>query len=389
MMWIELHILQNFAPSCLNRDDTNSPKDCVFGGYRRARISSQCIKRSTRTHDAFGKAVVRDSGIRTKRLSEKVEKTLKARGRDADLAEAFSVAVISELVEKTNEGKTSVLLYLSPTEIERLADKAEEHWDTAAKAAGEADDGGLSKALAAPAKKVADAYRKLHTEEFREVTDAADIALFGRMVADKRIADWNIDAACQVAHAISTHRAEMEMDFYTAVDDLNPGEETGAGMMGTVEFNSSCFYRYALIDIDQLASNLAGDEELARAAVDGFLRASVAAIPTGKQNSMAAQNPPALVFAVVKEKTAMPWSLANAFEVPVDVGRNGRLVDQSAEALAKHWERLYTVYGGQGITAGAVCQLGEADLGPLAEHQVASIEDLFSTVSGAIAAGDS
>jgi CRISPR system Cascade subunit CasC len=255
----------------------------------------------------------------------------------------------------------------------------DERWDDVADAAAEAEEDEVPDEVADLADEVED--------EFTPATDAADVALFGRMVAEAT--KWNIDAACQVAHAISTHRAEMEMDFYTAVDDLNPGEETGAGMMGTVEFNSSCFYRYALIDLDQLAENLGDDEELARAAVDGFVRASVAAIPTGKQNSMAAQNPPSLLFAVVKDKSAMPWSLANAFEVPVDVGRSGRLVDQSAEALATYWEKLYTVYGGEGVTAGAVCQLGEADLGPLSEHQVASMADVYSVVNEAIAAGGS
>ncbi len=388
-MWIELHILQNFAPSCLNRDDTNSPKDCVFGGYRRARISSQCIKRATRTHRAFKEAVASGVGIRTKRLAQRLAEKLEGRGRDAALSQAISEAAVSNLIKKTSNGQTNILLYLSDTEIERFADVVEEHWEDVAAEAGDATDDKLAKAIAKPAKTVAGAYKKIHTEEFKEETDAADIALFGRMVADDNVKDWNIDAACQVAHAISTHRAEMEMDFYTAVDDLNPDEETGAGMMGTVEFNSSCFYRYALIDLDQLTRNLGGDEDLARAAVDGFLRAFVAAIPTGKQSSMAAQNPPSLVLAVVKDKSAMPWSLANAFEVPVDVGRNGRLVEQSTQALAKYWERLTSVYGSKGISRAAVCQLNEVDLGALQEYGVDSVEDVFTSVSEAIAAGDS
>jgi CRISPR system Cascade subunit CasC len=138
---------------------------------------------------------------------------------------------------------------------------------------------------------------------------AVDLALFGRMLAD--LPNKNIDAACQVAHALSTNKVSMEFDFFTAVDDLSPEEETGAGMMGTVEFNSACFYRYANIDLKQLTGNLAGDSELAQKAVEAFLRAAVATIPTGKQNSMAAQNPPSLVFAVVRDKGL--WSLANAF----------------------------------------------------------------------------
>ena len=378
-MWIELHILQNFAPSCLNRDDTNSPKDCVFGGYRRARISSQCIKRATRTHPAFEEAVASGVGVRTKRLVDPLVADLTGRGHDGEIARAVAGAVVNALIGKMKGDQTSVLVYLGEDEIARVVALIEDRWEEASEAAAKAEGDKTPKALQDLAKEIA--------KEFTPATDAADVALFGRMVAEAT--NWNIDAACQVAHAISTHRAEMEMDFYTAVDDLNPGEETGAGMMGTVEFNSSCFYRYALIDLDQLTKNLGGDVELARAAVDGFLRASVAAIPTGKQNSMAAQNPPSLVLAVVKDKSAMPWSLANAFEVPVDVGRNGKLVDRSAEALARYWERLYAVYGGDGVVAGAVCQLGEADLGPLAEHQVDSMGSVFGVVSEAIAAGGS
>jgi CRISPR system Cascade subunit CasC len=378
-MWIELHILQNFAPSCLNRDDTNSPKDCVFGGYRRARISSQCVKRATRTHPAFEEAVKSGVGLRTKRLTEPLAANLVERGHDEDSAHTVALAMVNALIGKMKGDQTSVLVYLGEDEIERIANLVEEHWDDASEAAAEAEEDEVPKALQDIAKEIA--------KEFTPATDAADVALFGRMVAEAT--KWNIDAACQVAHAISTHRAEMEMDFYTAVDDLNPGEETGAGMMGTVEFNSSCFYRYALLDLDQLTKNLGDDEELARAAVDGFMRASVAAIPTGKQNSMAAQNPPSLLFAVVKDKSAMPWSLANAFEVPVDVGRSGKLVDQSADALAKYWDRLATVYGTDGIEAGAICQMGEADLGPLAEHQVESMSDVYDAVNEAIAAGGS
>ncbi|HCA48234.1 MAG TPA: type I-E CRISPR-associated protein Cas7/Cse4/CasC [Armatimonadetes bacterium] len=378
-MWIELHILQNFAPSCLNRDDTNSPKDCVFGGYRRARISSQCIKRATRTHPAFQEAVTSGVGVRTKRLVDPLVADLTERGHDEDAAHTVATAVVNALIGKMKGDQTSVLVYLGEDEIARVVALIEDRWEEASEAAAKAEGDKTPKALQDLAKEIA--------KEFTPATDAADVALFGRMVAEAT--NWNIDAACQVAHAISTHRAEMEMDFYTAVDDLNPGEETGAGMMGTVEFNSSCFYRYALIDLDQLTKNLGGDVELARAAVDGFLRASVAAIPTGKQNSMAAQNPPSLLFAVVKDKSTMPWSLANAFEVPVDVGRNGRLVDRSAEALARYWERLCAVYGGDGVVGGAVCQLGEADLGPLTEHQVDSMGSVFGVVNEAIAAGGS
>src|SRR5690606_30773078 len=155
---------------------------------------------------------------------------------------------------------------------------------------------------------------------------AVDLALFGRMLAD--LPDRNVDAACQVAHAISTHRVSAEFDYYTAVDDLKPDDTSGADMIGTVEFNSACYYRYANIDLRQLVKNLKGeaeevDAELAEAAVRAFLIASRDAIPTGKQNSFAARNAPSFFLAVVRDRGA--WSLANAFVAPVNGQQEGGL----------------------------------------------------------------
>src|SRR5207248_4571476 len=128
---------------------------------------------------------------------------------------------------------------------------------------------------------------------------AADLALFGRMLAD--LPEKNVDAACQVAHAISTNKIHsMEMDYYTAVDDIN-NDNPGADMIGTVEFNSACFYRYATLDVAELIGGyrdekktrpfgLQGDNELARTTADAFLKAFINAVPTGKQNSFAAHN---------------------------------------------------------------------------------------------------
>src|SRR5262249_9519011 len=155
-----------------------------------------------------------------------------------------------------------------------------------------------------------------------------DLALFGRMIADNP--DWNVDAACQVAHAISTNRVNVEFDFYTAVDDFRPRDSAGSDMMGTVPFQSSCFYRYASLDVDALRKNLGGTDTaeataLARSTVDAFLRALALAIPTGKQNSMAAQNRPSYLLAVVR-KAGTPCSLANAFVKPIHATSERNLV---------------------------------------------------------------
>src|SRR5262249_24761939 len=149
-------------------------------------------------------------------------------------------------------------------------------------------------------------------------------------------------------------------DYFTAVDDLNPREETGAGMIGTVEFNSACFYRYSNVALPQLAQNLEGDFDLAGRALEGFIRASVEAVPSGKQNSMAAQNPPSFVMVVVRE--AGLWSLANAFLDPVRPDGDGDLMRKSIERLDRHWGALTKMYGSKGI---ALARFTVLEDGPL------------------------
>ncbi|HEY3398556.1 MAG TPA: type I-E CRISPR-associated protein Cas7/Cse4/CasC [Armatimonadota bacterium] len=389
-MIVELHILQNFAPSCLNRDDTNSPKDCEFGGYRRARISSQCLKRSTRWHPSFRAVIDCEVGLRTKRLVERLSELLIEAGHSSEEVALIVPAAVEHFVGQVGEdNKTKVLLYLGRDEIERMKGMLEEHWPALVAATGAS--GTAAEAQPGKKGKKSDAKSALGTAleglKFTSGTRTPDIALFGRMVAEKP--EQKIDAACQVAHAISTHRVRMEMDFYTAVDDLPSEDTAGAGMMGTVEFNSACFYRYALVNVDDLVGNLDGDRELALRTVDAFLRASVAAIPTGKQNSMAAQNPPSFILAVVRDK-GLPCSLANAFLKPVRVAEYGEaesLVGNSLKAFDDYWGRLATMYGSQGIAAQPVCWTEEVSLEHLGGERVASTENLYGAVQKALQAG--
>jgi CRISPR system Cascade subunit CasC len=309
-MFIELQLLQNFAPSCLNRDDTNSPKDCEFGGVRRARISSQCLKRAIRTH--FKDQLLLPPEFlskRTKLLIKEASERLATTRKNIAQARQVVEAALKGIGLHVQEGKTQYLMFMGEREMSALTSQCDKHWETLLSIFGEASETGPEEETGKKAKKKrakADMPEDLKKElnQLLNGGKAVDLALFGRL-AD--LPDKNIDAACQVAHALSTNKMSLEFDFYTAVDDLSPKEETGAGMMGTVEFNSACFYRYANIDFGQLTRNLGKDVELARKAVEAFLRAAVAAIPTGKQNSMAAQNPPSLVFAVVRDKGL--WSL--------------------------------------------------------------------------------
>jgi CRISPR system Cascade subunit CasC len=185
----------------------------------------------------------------------------------------------------------------------------------------------------------------------------------------------NIDAASQVAHAISTHQVSSEFDYYTAVDDLKPTDTAGADMIGTVEFNSACFYRYANIDISQLEKNLGGDRELVEATLRAFLLASRDAIPTGKQNSFAARNAPAFFFTVVRDRGA--WSLANAFADPVRAGREAGLIEASIRALDAHWGELVSMYGAPAGAKLAVAALGQPALANLKPHQVSNFTALL------------
>jgi CRISPR system Cascade subunit CasC len=393
-VFIELHILQNFAPSCLNRDDTNTPKDCTFGEHRRARISSQCVKRAVRLH--FQELLPRERlGERSKRLIGEVANLVKVRGvsqpeRAGDAVKA-AFAAVKLATDAKRPGETQYLLFFGRNELEGLAAVVAEHFDKLIpSAAGTAAADDKEKKKTAKQKKslaqeaVPDEVIKAVKAVFQGAK-AADVALFGRMLADQ--ADLNVDAACQVAHAISTNRVDMEMDFFTAVDDLkkrDEEEDAGAGMLGTTEFNSACYYRYSNIDLRTLIRNLGDDAELASEAVQAYILGSVKAVPTGKQNSTAPQSPPSLVLAVVRE-TGL-WSLVNAFVKPVRPTRDASLIDQSIAELDKHWGQLVKAYGKREIVGAAVFTLGgDSALANLGGYQVDGLDALLASVMSHLA----
>ncbi|AJY71727.1 type I-E CRISPR-associated protein Cas7/Cse4/CasC [Geobacter sulfurreducens] len=377
-MILELHIIQNFAPSNLNRDDANAPKDCEFGGYRRARISSQCIKRSVRRHLSFSKSVKEaggEVGVRTKRLKNRlVEILMGDHGRPADDSDKVAAAMIDLLGFKLSDAeKTEYLLYLGEGEVAELAKIALSAWD----ALKELEIGKEKKkkdAVPESLKQAQDALKSVVAKSRKETRSyAADIALFGRMVADNK--NMNVDAACQVAHALSTHKVEMEMDYFTAVDDLLPGEDSGSDMIGVVEFNSSCFYRYSLIDLNKLRENLGLNNDLLAAVVKGYIEASVKAVPTGKQNSMAAQNPAGYVRVLVRED-GFPWSLANAFQKPVFPVRGTSVEEASIAALEEYLGRLKAVYGDESVLSDACFSVYDTSRGSLPAVLKAAVESV-------------
>jgi CRISPR system Cascade subunit CasC len=386
-MLLELHILQNFAPSNLNRDDTGSPKTCEFGGYRRARISSQAIKRAIRREFKAGLLPLDNVAERSKRFREVVAEHLVNLGHEAETsmrvfdAALGAIGILSETKGEDSAARTltEVLLFADHGQLMRFAAVCDEHWDILT----DAYDKVWSKAKGKPGK---DAAKKAVPARIADAlklaldgTQAADLALFGRMLAD--LPERNIDAASQVAHAISTHQVSSEFDYYTAVDDRQPDDTEGADMIGTVEFNSACYYRYANVDLAQLKKNLGGDEALAEATVRAFLVASRDAIPTGKQNSFAARNAPSFIMTVVRPAGA--WSLANAFVNPVRPSGHG-IIANSIAALDQHWGDLTGVYGAPTGASVAFVATGEAELANLGAARVATFNELLErTVTAA------
>lgn len=334
-LFVEFHLIQNFAPSNLNRDDTGAPKDALFGGYRRARVSSQCLKRATRLAAKQHELVAPENlGVRTKKLLALLQDRLANRDSQ-EAASKIEAALAAAGLKLKDDGKTEYLLFLGEGEIAGLAELIELHWDELAMGSVSGEKKGKKEAKAsAPAEVVKKAKALLNGGK------AVDVALFGRMLAD--LPEVNQYAACQVAHAISTHRVEREFDYFTAVDDEGGPEDSGAGMIGQVEFNSATFYRYAVIDTHKLLSNLQGDQELALTALEAFAQAQVRAIPTGKQNTFAAHNLPAFVGVCLRH--AGPLNLANAFERPVSPARDHSLSSLSVSALAQHESQLAGVY---------------------------------------------
>jgi len=381
---IEIHALQNFAPSNLNRDDTGAPKDALFGGTRRARVSSQCSKRAVRGYfDEKKKEGFFNSdelAVRTKRVYQAIADLLAGKRDKAEALAKAEIALAYVKLKAAEGGKTQYLLFLGQREIAALADTIHEFWDQIVSVAEKSSEKGKEKSK----KAVASGAPKEVQERIDSIFNggkAVDIALFGRMLAD--MPEKNQNAACQVAHAISTHAVEREFDFYTAVDDLKPEDTAGADMMGTVEFNSACFYRYAVVDWEKLVANLQGDTALAEKGLRAFLEGFVVAEPTGKQNTFAAHNPPEFVAVSVRRNTA-PRNLANAFETALRVKKDESITKESATKLVGKAKALATAFGGN--EKAFVLNLVDADLSEFGT-KVDSLENLLTKTMEALQSG--
>ncbi|OIV38220.1 type I-E CRISPR-associated protein Cas7/Cse4/CasC [Mangrovactinospora gilvigrisea] len=388
---LDIHALQNVPPSNLNRDDTGAPKTAVYGGVIRPRVSSQAWKRATRR--AFDDLLdARELGVRTKRVTELLADRIRALSSEIDevtarelAAETLRTATGSKIeVPKRRAGakkdadaespeaapESSYLMFLSSRQFDGLAELAVE---------GAADIKGFLK----------NKDNKARAKQIANSRHSVDIALFGRMIADS--ADINVDAAAQVAHAIAVHRGDTESDYFTAVDDRNTDAEPGAGMIGTVDFNSATLYRYAALDVDLLERNLGkglreneAPATPVRRAVETFVHGFLASLPTGKINTFGNHTLPDAV--VVKLRSARPISFVSAFEKPVLADHeSGGYMEAGCAALADYIPEIERAFGAES-TATWVLRVGPnthkiADLGT----EVASLSALVQSVGAAVA----
>lgn len=356
MTLIAIHLLQNHAPSNLNRDDNGDPKDALFGGVRRARISSQALKRSIRWADSFRSAFADAPELlatRTQLLPDEVGKRLSGQ----DLADEVKQAIVqaaarlgkgeSKPAGEAGDGgadegkkgkrgkregadspaeervKTAQLMFLTTAEIDQLATKLTELARTQ----------GLTGLNSLSGDKLVAA---IGTYE----PHAADIAMFGRMTTSSPFKD--VEGAVQVAPALSTHAVEQEFDFYTAVDDISG--EAGAGFIGEVSFNSATYYKYLNVHWEGLVANLQGDAATAAQTVRALIKAAIFAIPSGKQNSFAAHNLPDVALVEVRpEQIALAYH--NAFVKPVRARGDTSLMEASAAALQQYIPQINGMYG--------------------------------------------
>jgi CRISPR system Cascade subunit CasC len=335
MAWLDIHILQTVPPSNINRDDAGSPKTAYYGGVRRARVSSQAWKRAVRTAFREDPATSAEAGRRTRRLPQVIADRLRqaspALAERADtigMLASTSAFNVSRARGGGSRPTTEYLLFLGEDQTSRIVEALASKADELASAAGDED-------------RLNEIIGGLGLDRLGITGHPGAVALFGRMVADAP--ETSVDAACQVAHAISTHEVIDQFDYFTAVDDeAQEADERGAGMIGSIEFNSATLYRYATVDLRELAENLDGNRDRALDLTIAFTKAFATSMPTGKVNTFANHTRPELVLMAVRDD--QPVSLVGAFERPVRPSDSG-YVAESAARLLSYLKEQDEVYG--------------------------------------------
>lgn len=303
-LFLDIHAIQSVPPSNINRDDTGTPKTAQYGGVKRARVSSQSWKRAMRNY-FYDNSIQSNIGTRSLEIVTYVADKIKEIDQSLTDEEALDLAdkTINKAGIKTKDKKAKALFFLGEIQARKLAQAA-----------------------------VNTIEDKKELKEILKNNPAIDIALFGRMVADDP--SLNEDASSQVAHSISTHAVQTEFDFFTAVDDLAPQDNAGAGMLGTIEFNSSTLYRYANVAVHELVEQLQ-DREVTVKTLGLFIEAFSNSLPTGKSNTFANQTIPQAILVTLR--TDRPVNLVNAFEEPVE--SNDGYAKNSIEKLLKEQDK--------------------------------------------------
>lgn len=445
MNLIELHILQSFPPTCLNRDRFGAPKSAMFGGFERARVSSQAWKRPTRelAHEMMPNIF---GACRSKILGPAIEKAAKDLGADDRVSAAVTEIVLTAMKKDTNHaGWVQTLFFFSPESLKKVIypliktglavegvstseekkallfdmmgtdeskwelverlnlfapkmlddvlkdfdkddplssviakrnsedkkekEKAEKIYnDLIAKLTKQLEKVAKSEVFKASMKKSECKPTKSSIlERFGEnVTDAADIALFGRMVADDP--SQTVEGAAMFSHALSTHAVRSELDFFSAVDDekkrSDDSDDAGAGHMGDVEYNSACYYRYIGINLDLLDPNQKKnncnlfDSAQKKVILETFIKAAILAIPQARKNSMAGPTFPSYVLAM--KRSGQPLSLANAFESPVQAKKGSGYIEPSVAALEKEWSTMEDCFS---VKTDVLCKMDPKNVG--------------------------
>ena len=345
MRHLELHIIQSVPVACLNRDELNSPKTAVFGGVQRARVSSQSWKRAIRE---MAKEIAPEhfKGERTRLVYEPLTEAMTKAGLAAAEADEGAKKIVDALVKldakATVRVKSTTLYFMSPLEL-----------DTLAKTYAETKD----------------AKKSLKAVDAKSLKDAADISLFGRMVANDH--SLTVEAASMFSHALSTHRVDNEIDFFSAVDDLQPKEESGAGMTSTLEFNSATYYRFTALNLDMLADKEhlgSMTREERQRVVRTFVEATIKAVPGARKNTMNGNTVPVYVFGVVREK-GHPVQLVNAFENPVRSTQG--YAAKSVELLKVEYANLTGTWGLEAVFAKAIPDISlETFLNEVQKHVI-------------------
>ena len=323
--FIQLHLLTSYPPSNLNRDDLGRPKTAKMGGSDRLRVSSQSLKRSWRTSELFQSALENHVGTRTKVLGVGIYQKMMDAGINEKKSKAWTQSIAGQFGKLKKEDSKFPLQDL---EIEQLM-----HLSATEK---QAVDNLVGLVIGEQREPSAEELNLLRKDNM-----AADIAMFGRMMASKP--GFNIEAACQVAHAISVHSVVIEDDYFTAVDDLNDGSaDSGAAHIGETGFAAGLFYSYICINKELLIENLNADEVLASKAVVALTEVALKVAPKGKQNSFGSRAYASYVLAEMGDQ--QPRSLSVAYLKPVSKNTDDCATD-AIIALEKQVKNFDSVYG--------------------------------------------